>query len=362
MARLEAERPEWLRNLNAFGRSLLSGGGTGVPLDERSLLDDARRSTGLEDFGGDDFLEPLRVLLASLEDEARLTLMGRLLARSDVLNLLENRLQIRETVRRSPEILQIAVDGPLFIVGLPRSGTSILHELLAQDPASRAPLSWEARFPCPPPETATRETDPRIEQADRVFLFWNELVPAYRTMHEMGARIPCECIWLTAHSFRSEEFLGRQQLPSYGAWLAAADLRPAYRYHRLMLQLLAARQPTERWVLKAPSHMAALGTLLAEYPDARIVMTHRDPLKTMGSTASLLSALAWMRSDDADIELIKQGFGGEGMAYRLSQGHGRARGRRRASTRAASTTCATWTSSPIRSAPSRRSTRTSASS
>jgi hypothetical protein len=315
--KLEAERPEWLHGLNDVGRMLLASDAPVVPLHEEALLAEACRNTGLDDFGDDSFREPLHILLDSLDNEARLTLMGRVLARSDALNLLENRLQIQETFAKNPEIESERIEGPIFIVGLPRSGTSILHELLAQDPAHRVPLSWEARFPCPPPETVSYHTDPRIERADRIFSFWNELVPAYRTMHEMGGRIPCECIWLTAHSFRSEEFLGRQQVPSYAAWLASADLSPAYAYHRRMLQLLQWKHPAERWMLKAPSHMAALGDLLAEYPDARIIMTHRDPLKTMGSTASILSALSWMRSDEANIELIKLGFGGEGMAHRL---------------------------------------------
>lgn len=310
-------RPPWLENLNAVGRALLAGDGEVVPLDEASLLDEARRNTGLDDFGGDDFLEPLRVLLRSLRDEGRLTLMGRILARSDLVNLLENRLQIADTERRHPGIAGERVVAPIFIVGLPRSGTTILHELLAQDPAHRSPLTWEVRFPCPPPERATFDTDPRIERAERVFQFWNELVPAYRTMHEMGARLPCECVQITAHSFRSEEFLGRNQVPGYGAWLAQADLAPAYAYHRRVLRLLQWRAPAERWMLKAPSHMAALGSLLAEYPDARIVQTHRDPLQSMASTASLLAALVAMRTDDVDHGLIRLAFGGEGMASRI---------------------------------------------
>lgn len=309
--------PAWLVRINQLGRSLLASGGTGVPLDVDSLVAEARRNTGLDDFGDDGFREPLAVLCDSLENEAKLTLVGRILARTDVVNLLENRLQIADTYSKHPEIHDEVVEAPLFIIGLPRSGTSILHELLAQDPAHRVPLSWEARFPCPPPESATYETDPRIAMAEDVFTFWNELVPEYQSMHEMGAKIPCECIWLTAHSFVCEEFLGRQQLPSYGAWYGQADLRPAYAIHRQLLKLLQWKHRRERWMLKAPSHMAALDVLLEEYPDARIIQTHRDPLKSMGSTASLLSALSWMRSDDADVELIKAGFGGEGMAHRL---------------------------------------------
>jgi hypothetical protein len=318
---MSGSNPAWLRELNAVGRSLLSSGGEGamgVPLDVDSLLAEAMANTGLADFGPEDvWREGLGVLTKSLDSEAKLTLLGRILCRADIVNALEVRLQIEETYRQLPAIRDERVDGPLFIVGLPRSGTSILHELLSQDPAHRVPLSWEALHPCPPPEEATYETDPRIEPCDRALQFWNELVPEYKAMHEMGARIPCECVWLTMPTFAVEEWLGRQQAPSFAAWYATTDPTPVYAYHRKVLKLLQHRFKRERWLLKAPSHMAVLETVLTEYPDARVIMTHRDPLKSMGSTASILSALSWMRSEDADIEAIKAGFGGEGMAYRL---------------------------------------------
>jgi len=318
---MSGSQPAWLRRLNAVGRTLVSSGGSGamaIPLDVESLLAEASHNTGLTEFGPDDgWREGLGVLANSLDGEAKLTLVGRMLARGDVVNALETRLRIEETYRRRPEIDDEVVEGPLFIIGLPRSGTSILHELLAQDPAHRVPLSWEARYPCPPPEEATYETDPRIAMCEDYVQFWNEIMPDYRAMHEMGARIPCECVWLTMPTFGCEEWIGRQQLPSFTEWYATADQRPVYAYHRKVLKLLQSRFRRERWMLKAPSHMAVLETLLEEYPDARVIMTHRDPLKSMGSTASILSALSWMRSEDASIETIQAGFGGEGMAYRL---------------------------------------------
>ncbi|MFP6638934.1 MAG: sulfotransferase, partial [Myxococcota bacterium] len=250
-------RPAWLLQLNSFGEKLASGPESLIPLDVQSLLDAACNATGLNDFGSSDFSEPLEVLVHSLETEADLTPMGRMLARGDLSNLLENRLQVVEAHRAHPEIGKQLIEKPVFIVGLPRSGTSILHELLAQDPRLRAPLSWEAHSPWPAPGAEPEGETARIERAESVFTFWNELVPEYRTMHEMGARIPCECIWLTAHSFRSEEFLGRNQVPSYGGWLATADLAPAYAIHRKILELLQWKKPTPRWLLKAPSHMMA---------------------------------------------------------------------------------------------------------
>jgi hypothetical protein len=310
-------RSDWVQLLDRVGRELMNDTPELVPLGRDDLVSAATRATGLSDFGPDDFIEPLDILLDSLDRESNLTLLGRILVRSDILNLLQNRLRIAELVRREPRIREQQVEQPIFIVGLPRSGTTILHELLSLDPNLRAPLTWEVRFPCPPPTEADQDTDPRIASAERIFDLWNHLVPDFRTMHEMGAQLPCECIWLTAHSFRCEEFLGRQQTPSYGAWLATADLGPAYSYHRLMLQVFQWGRPTERWVLKAPSHMGAMPFLFGEYPDARIVQTHRDPLQSMASTGSLLAAHAWMRADQLDRELIALGFAGEGMASRL---------------------------------------------
>lgn len=311
------DRPDWLLRFNRVGHDLAGHPSQLAPLAVDSLLEAATAATGLSDFGADDFMEPLAVLSESLQHESEATLMGNLLARADLLNLLENRLGLVAARQREGTIGQEKISQPLFIVGLPRSGTSILHELLAQDPRLRAPLSWEAHSPCPPADPDPGWEAARIERAENVFTFWNELVPAYRTMHEMGAHIPCECIWLTAHSFRSEEFLGRNRVPSYGAWLATADLSPAYTIHREILQLLQWQKPTARWLLKAPSHMMALPSLFAQYPDARVIQTHRDPLQIMGSSVNLLRALAWMRSRSVDPELIKASFAGEGLAARL---------------------------------------------
>jgi hypothetical protein len=288
-----------------------------VSLDEESLLAEAQRNTGLSDFGGDGFRDPLRVFLDSLERESRLHLVGRVLARGDVLNLLENRLQMTEARRRHPEIDAERIERPIFITGLPRTGTSILHEVMGCDPANRVPLAWEVRHPCPPPERAHYESDPRIERAEREIGFWTEVVPEYSSMHELGARIPVECIMLTQHSFVSDQLCGAQQVPSYAGWLATADLRPAYRCHRQMLQLLQWKAPADRWVLKAPSHLGQLEALLAVYPDARIVQTHRDPLTVMASAMSILFATAWVRSDHIDTDAMLGWFSGENCAALL---------------------------------------------
>ncbi len=307
-------RPEWVRALNRLGDP------ESLSLAPDEILTDAVARTGLSDFGDEDWREGFDVFVAALADEAQLHFIGRALARADVLNWLENRLRMTETRKRNPTIDAEAVERPLFITGLPRTGTSILHDLLGHDPASRGPLAWEVLHPCPPPESETHATDPRIALAEEEVRLWCEIVPEYDAMHELGARIPVECIQLTAHSFRSDELSGRHVVPSYAAWLATADLVPAYAGHRQMLQLLQWRMPDRRWVLKAPSHLGALGPLLAVYPDARIVWTHRDPLTVMASVASILFATAWVRSDAVDAHQVLSWFTGETCAALLAAG------------------------------------------
>jgi hypothetical protein len=298
-------RPDWVQALHTIADPAW------IRLDADELLAEASARTGLSDFGESDFLEPYRIFVRALDAEAQLHALGRLIARSDVRNWLENRLQLTDLRKRQPEIAAARVEAPIFVTGLPRSGTSILHELLAQDPAQRAPLHWEVRHPCPAPGAAGDDEAERIARAERQVQLWNQIVPEYRVMHELGARLPVECIQITAHSFRSEELMGRHQVPSYAAWYAGCDLTPAYRFHRRLLQHLQHGSPGRRWVLKAPSHLPALPTLFGVYPDARVVVTHRDPLKILPSVASILYSTAYVRSDAVDPSAMLGWFTGE---------------------------------------------------
>ena len=309
-------RPEWLQSMNDEGRSfhLVSV----VPLDERSLLQHACMNTGLDDFGDDGWREPFRVLIKALEEEAELTLMGRLMARSDVIQWLSTRLQVTDLLKRHPEILAQEIRAPMFITGLPRSGTSILFELLSQDPEVGVPYSWEALQPCPPPDTATYSTDPRIERLHPLFTQWSRVAPEFATMHEMGAQLPAECGLLMAPTFISDHNASLHQTPSYSAWLAGADYLPVYEYHKTVLKILQWKNPRARWLLKAPEHQVHLDTLLAVYPDARIVQTHRDPMKCMASTTSLMGTLYYMRSDKSfDAGMFENIIMGDATAQRL---------------------------------------------
>ena len=184
-------RPHWVAELNALGRHLGSPAAL-ISLDEGSLLDTARTAVGLDDFGDDGWREGFRVFLRSLEEEADLHLLGRILARNEIVRALVNRLEVRATVSQNPDILGASIDAPVLIVGTGRSGTSLLHELLAQDPAHRVARTWELLHPCPPPDRATYTTDPRIAAADQEYTFWHLIAPEYRTMHENGGDVPNE--------------------------------------------------------------------------------------------------------------------------------------------------------------------------
>jgi len=293
--------------LNALGANLGCAGRSLVSLAEDDLLAAARANTGLHDFGDPWFRQGLGVLVRALEDEARLTLVGRVLARAEIQRILQNRLAVEATLRAEPAIERAAVAAPIVITGLGRTGTTLLHDLLAQDPANRVPMQWELMYSVPPPETASYDTDPRIERVRREITVMDEADPAFPHMHELAADLPTECIYVFAHQFASDMFVGEFHVPSYAMWQGTTDLSPAYRYHRRFLQLLQWRHPG-RWVLKAPSHLGRLAELFAVYPDARVVITHRDPLRVIGSLASMMATLQRMRSDHVDYPSMAAGM------------------------------------------------------
>jgi hypothetical protein len=293
-----------IRAANTTGRGLRRLGIETVSLDERSLLEAACRETRLEDFGGDEFREPLRLVLEGLETEARLTLLGRVVARRDLIGLLTNRLRLTEDRKRYPGIADQRIARPFFIIGLPRTGSTLLHHLISQDPASRAPQAWEVMTPSPPPEGARYETDPRIADAERKLAWLDWLAPDFKAIHPLGARLAIECIAILSHTFLSSRFHTTYRTPSYQAWLKKQDRTPAYAYHRRFLEHLQWRTRADRWVLKAPAHLYALDALLAIYQDALIVQTHRDPRMVLGSVASLTVSLQSAFAEPLDLAEI----------------------------------------------------------
>src|SRR5437667_9205432 len=264
-----------VRLLNGCGALLEKTRIRAKPALAVDLIEPAKRRCRLDDFGEGDFFEALSRLLESCQREARLNLIGKIALRTDVLQTLCSRLQMERDRRLYPNIAQQEIREPLFIVGLPRSGTTLLHSLLAADPEHRCPLMWEVRSPTPP---TVADEKRRIQRATRSCKFFNWLAPSFRYVHAVGAEVPQECISLMTPTFMSDQFDPMYSVPSYRAWFFRQDLRPAYQYHRRFLQHLQFMRPTRRWVLKAPTHMFALSAMLSVYPDALFVQTHRTPV------------------------------------------------------------------------------------
>ena len=261
----------------------------GLPRAEE-LLAEAQERTGLADFGDPIYREGLDVLLAELA-QAELSELGTLVWRGRLLSHLVQRLRVLDVLARHPEIERQAVPAPVFIVGLPRTGTTALSHLLAQDPATRSLRVWESAQPVPPPETATEHGDPRIETAAKQLEAMRQLSPRLAAMHEDTPTGPTENHDLLGMSFRTFHFEGMSFLPGYVAWWLGCDMQPAYRLMKRTLQLLQWRCPPSRWMLKSPPDSFCLDAVLAVFPDARFVMTHRDPAAVLGSVCSLIATM-----------------------------------------------------------------------
>jgi hypothetical protein len=293
------ERGPWVEKLAAFGRGLGDDGRSIVSLRADDLIAGARSATGLHDVGDDWFREPMERLCTALDDEAELHFPGRIRARAELQVILENRLRLVDLWRSEPAISHEMVRGPIVVTGLGRSGTTLLHELLACDPANRPPLLWELVHTVPgaaAPKGVESDQD-WIATTHAEITLMDEMVPAFTAMHENGGHLPTECIFAFAHQFSSDMFTGMYNVPSYTIWKSGVDQAPIYDWHRRMLQTLQWATPTERWVVKAPSHLSELPLLFSTYPDVRVVMTHRDPLQVVGSLADTMSTLHWMHSD-----------------------------------------------------------------
>jgi Sulfotransferase family len=289
-------RPDWLERMNAEGGHFDLR--TVVPLDADSLVSAARANTGLEDFGEEDWREPFEILVKSLDTESELTLMGRLMTRSDLVITLEARLRIEAAFKEHPEIADEQISAPLIIVGQGRSGTSVLQNVLAADPNNGTVRNWEALFPCPPPEAASYDSDPRIVRADGLTTMWNRVAPQIETMHEFNGRVPTESIHVHCLSFRSPSWFDLfGQVPSYTVYMMGQNPADAYRYEKRVLQLLQWRNPRRTWIMKSPVTLTHMPSVLEVYPDAGFIWTHRDPVKALSSVVSLIGTLHWMRSD-----------------------------------------------------------------
>ena len=264
-----------------------------VGFDEDELLSEARAATGLADFGSDDFRPGLRALIEMAEANP-FTEKGRTQHRQRLGMLLATRLKCQEAFRRHPEILARKIARPIFLTGLPRSGTSALFNLLAADPAARPLLLWEGIFPDPNWGLAPGELDPRYKAMKAMSEQTRKKNPEFTKAHFADADTPEECVLLHAFGLDGGQLGYELMLEPYASWFAGHDLRPLYRYYADLLRLLDWQRPGERWLLKTPSHLWALDALVETFPDGCIVWNHRDPATCIASISSMI----WMIARD----------------------------------------------------------------
>jgi hypothetical protein len=288
-------RPDWVQTVNAEGHYIDIKGV--VPLDEESLIRTAVANTGLDDFGEDDWREPFRVLLKSYDEEAALTLMGRIMTRSDLLMFLEGRLQVENLYKLHPEIEDQVIEKPIWILGQGRTGTSILQKLLAMDPGNRTLNTYDALFPVAEPH-AEGEPDPRIERADQRMRMWSRVTPEIATIHDFGGDEPIETIMAESLSLQTPAWLNLMGLtPSYNALIAANGPGASLRYGLRVLKAIQFQNPGGQWILKSPDALSYIPEVLKVYPDIRFVWAHRDPVRALSSAVNMIGTITWVRSD-----------------------------------------------------------------
>jgi hypothetical protein len=275
-----------------------------MTLRVEQIEEDARTQTGLDDTGGDYYRDGLDRLVAAMNEEGGLTELGEAMQQMRLSILLGSRLRVEETYRQHPEIGDQVIEGPVFVIGLPRTGTTALSQLVAADPQFRSLRTWESASPVPPPEKETEHTDPRIAATEAGIAMMDEAFPLMQTMHHTEATTATECQDLMGMSFRTAHFDGFARVPSYMAWVVDTDMRETYRYHQRVLRLLQWHCPPRLWHLKTPVHMLALDALVETYPNARFLWSHRDPTKVIGSVCSLIHyTRSWSSDRDDSVEL-----------------------------------------------------------
>ena len=295
--------PRTLRVANAIGRGMARCGLNLFEPDRRRILSKAEKATG-HGYANPAMTEGLDRLIASVKADAQLNVFGRFAVNNLLQRAADGRFRVEKAIAERPQILHEPIREPLFIIGMPRSGTTILQALLNLDAAHRSPLCWECLLPHPAPTPETYADNDRIETIRQEFDRLLKLMPGFRKMHYMEADSPQECIGVTVLNFTSFQFMAQAYLASYSEWfLEAADQVENLRWHRRFLQFLqSGGVRSERWLLKSPVHLMRLKALYEVYPDARIIMTHRHPAFVVPSATSLLSATRSVFSDHETIE------------------------------------------------------------
>ena len=278
----------------------------GVRLEPDALMEDAAAKTGRSDFGDDRFREPLDVLCTAFRTEAGLSGPGLVSNHALFVQLLSNRLLIQDLLRRHPEIHDVRIEAPIIVCGLPRTGTTHLHNLMAADPALRSLPYWESLEPVlpddqrPPPG----EPDPRLARTEVALDFINSAMPYFKRMHEMTVDHVHEEIQLLAIDFSTMLFETTAAMQSWRDYYLAHDQTPHYEYLRTVLKVLQWLRGGERWVLKSPQHIEQFPALRATFPDATFVVTHRDPVSVTTSVATMITYTARLSHERVDPHFI----------------------------------------------------------
>jgi hypothetical protein len=267
-------------------------------LTPEEVLAEAREATGLDDFGPDGFREGLGVLCSSITDEAGLNDLGAVAVRGTIVSSLANRLRVIDWIDGHPAVTDERIDAPIVVIGMFRAGTTFLSELLDQDPRNRALLRWESSDSVPPPSPETFRSGPRVDAARVSGDLLEQINPRMKAIHHEDAAGPTECIAVMSQDFKSLSWEAITNVPSYSRWLLQVDQRSAYDYHRSVLQVLQSGGVRGRWTLKSPHHAIALDAVTATYPDARLVLLHRDPVVLCASVCSLISTLSGTFTDE----------------------------------------------------------------
>ena len=296
---IQIERSGTLNLFNRAGGVAMRLGVKPWRLEPSRVLEIAQKRTGFA-FEGECFEEALNRLAESLEGEAGLNTFGRLALHQTLRRSAEARFLVEREIAKNPEILNERIEEPVFVVGMPRTGTTTLQALLHEDSKHRSPLSWECLLPYPAPTMETYRANERIENTRKDFAQLVKLVPDFKKKHYMEADAPQECLTITAHNFTSFQFTTQCYLPSYQEWFVEdADQLENMRWHKRFLQFLQSGGIRgRRWLLKSPVHMMRLKALFEVYPDARVIMTHRSPEDVVPSTTSLISSVRGLFSDE----------------------------------------------------------------
>ncbi|MEO9968431.1 MAG: sulfotransferase [Hyphomonadaceae bacterium] len=288
MSQAIPSRPPLIRATNGVGRAL-SKVGLGRPRFQPDLIRAAaEKMSGFSDYGSESYASGLAILCHSMENEAELNQMGRFVLHRQVVAALAGRLTIVAWEKANPEAAKATIKAPLIVLGLPRTGTTILYETLAAAPDSRAPLTWECRdYGLAHDIADSTEEDPRLTKLGKQMSQVDRLMPGFSAIHKFGPYVPTECIGLTLLDMASEQFCAMAWLPTYREFLLNDEISSAYSWHKRGLRYFQSTQPEKSWVLKTPMHTGYLGELLKVYPDADLIQTHRDPMEVISSVANL---------------------------------------------------------------------------